>query len=235
MVTDRTRSEEPWFVLTGPHPDGGRPRAHGAGLERRDGARALFRSARRLKALPEHLEVLPGAYSGSVCGRGLSGKPTSTIGFEKRSNRAFRDRRRGGVRAHRCWPTSRRLRPRPPGPGRLTPGGLRLRHDGPGELRGRARRGTRARHPRQPRPVPAPAAAGAARRLRHRHDAHRGAGARRVRVRRRPRLVPAADRLRGRLRRREGRAELRRRPSLRARSAARTCCCSAGSSPCRSP
>ena len=44
----------------------------------------------RLKALPDYLEVLPGAYSGSVCGRSLSGKPTSTIGFEKRHNKAFR-------------------------------------------------------------------------------------------------------------------------------------------------
>ena len=35
-------------------------------------------------------EILPGAYSGSVCGRSLSGKPTSTIGFEKRYNKAFR-------------------------------------------------------------------------------------------------------------------------------------------------
>ena len=55
-----------------------------------DGARALFRSVQRLKALPDYLEVLPGAYSGSVCGRSLSGKPTSTIGFEKRHNKAFR-------------------------------------------------------------------------------------------------------------------------------------------------
>ena len=55
-----------------------------------DGARALFRSVQRLKALPEHLEILPGAYSGSVCGRSLSGKPTSTIGFERRHNKAFR-------------------------------------------------------------------------------------------------------------------------------------------------
>jgi hypothetical protein len=39
--------------------------------------------------LPDYLEVLPGAFSGSVCGRGLSGKPTSTIGFERRFNRAF--------------------------------------------------------------------------------------------------------------------------------------------------
>jgi len=55
-----------------------------------EGARALFRSAQRLKTLPDHLEVMPGAYAGSVCGRGLSGKPMSTIGFEKRHNKAFR-------------------------------------------------------------------------------------------------------------------------------------------------
>jgi hypothetical protein len=53
------------------------------------GARALFRSAERLRALPDYLEVLPGAFAGSVCGRGLSGKPTSTISFERRFNRAF--------------------------------------------------------------------------------------------------------------------------------------------------
>jgi hypothetical protein len=52
-------------------------------------ARTLFQSAERLRALPDHLEVLPGAFAGSVCGRGLSGKPTSTIGFERRYNRAF--------------------------------------------------------------------------------------------------------------------------------------------------
>jgi hypothetical protein len=49
----------------------------------------LFRSAERLRALPDHLAVLPGAFAGSVCGRGLSGKPGSTIGFERRFNRAF--------------------------------------------------------------------------------------------------------------------------------------------------
>lgn len=54
-----------------------------------DGARALYRSAERLRALPDHIEILPGAFSGSVCGRGLSGKATSTIGFERRFNRAF--------------------------------------------------------------------------------------------------------------------------------------------------
>jgi len=90
LVTDRTRSDEPWFALTG-HTlmvgDLGRTEL-ATGAE--EGARALFRSVQRLKALPDHLEILPGAYSGSVCGRSLSGKPTSTIGFERQFNTAFR-------------------------------------------------------------------------------------------------------------------------------------------------
>ena len=55
-----------------------------------EGARVLFASLGRLKALPGYVEVLPGAFSGSVCGRSLSGKPFSTIGFERRHNAAFR-------------------------------------------------------------------------------------------------------------------------------------------------
>jgi hypothetical protein len=47
-------------------------------------------SLQRLKQLPDHIEVLPGAYASSVCGRRLSGKPSSTIGFERRHNAAFR-------------------------------------------------------------------------------------------------------------------------------------------------
>jgi glyoxylase-like metal-dependent hydrolase (beta-lactamase superfamily II) len=90
LVTDRTRSEEPWLVLTG-HTlmvgDVGRTELAASAEE---GARILFRSLKRLRALPDYVEVLPGAYSGSVCGRQLSGKPASTIGFEKRHNVAFR-------------------------------------------------------------------------------------------------------------------------------------------------
>jgi len=89
VVTDRTRGPEPWFVLTG-HTlmvgDMGRTELASSAEA---GARALFRSAERLRALPDYLEVLPGAFAGSVCGRGLSGKPTTTIGFERRFNRAF--------------------------------------------------------------------------------------------------------------------------------------------------
>ena len=38
--------------------------------------------------------MYPGAYSGSVCGRSLSGKPSSTIGFEKKSNKALQIKER---------------------------------------------------------------------------------------------------------------------------------------------
>ena len=89
VVTDATRGPEPWSVLTG-HTlmvgDMGRTELASSAEE---GARALFRSAERLRELLDHLEVPPGAFSGSVCGRGLSGKATSTIGFERRFNRAF--------------------------------------------------------------------------------------------------------------------------------------------------
>jgi glyoxylase-like metal-dependent hydrolase (beta-lactamase superfamily II) len=89
LVTDRVRASEPWFVITG-HTlmvgDMGRTELASTA---KDGALALFESAQRLRALPDHVEVLPGAFSGSVCGRGLSGKPTSTIGFERRFNKAF--------------------------------------------------------------------------------------------------------------------------------------------------
>src|SRR5262249_14651493 len=90
LVTDRTRSDQPWFVLTGHTLMVGDLGRTELAASAEDGARALFQSAQRLKALPDHIEVLPGAYSGSVCGRSLSGKPTSTIGFEKRFNKAFR-------------------------------------------------------------------------------------------------------------------------------------------------
>jgi glyoxylase-like metal-dependent hydrolase (beta-lactamase superfamily II) len=40
----------------------------------------------KLLTLPDELELFPGHFSGSVCGAGLSGKPMSTIAFERRWN-----------------------------------------------------------------------------------------------------------------------------------------------------
>jgi hydroxyacylglutathione hydrolase len=89
LVSDRTRGGQPWMVLTG-HTlmvgDMGRTELASRADE---GADMLFDSARRLRELPDHVEVWPGAFAGSVCGRALSGKPSSTIGFERRFNRTF--------------------------------------------------------------------------------------------------------------------------------------------------
>jgi len=90
LVTDRTRADEPWLVFTGHTLMVGDLGRTELATTAEEGARALFGSVQRLRALPDHLEILPGAYSGSVCGRSLSGKPSSTIGFEKRYNKAFR-------------------------------------------------------------------------------------------------------------------------------------------------
>jgi hydroxyacylglutathione hydrolase len=94
VVTDRSRSDEPWLVLTGDAlliGDVGRPDLH-AGAERsvEEMAHTLYRSLTgRLLALPDHLVLYPAHYSGSVCGRGLSSNPISSVGFERRHNRAL--------------------------------------------------------------------------------------------------------------------------------------------------
>jgi glyoxylase-like metal-dependent hydrolase (beta-lactamase superfamily II) len=95
LVTDRTRGDEPWLVLTGDAllvGDAGRPDLHAHGERSVEQmARALYRSlTARLLTLPDHLVLYPSHYSGSVCGRGLSPNPISTIGFERRHNRALR-------------------------------------------------------------------------------------------------------------------------------------------------
>ena len=94
LVTDHRRGEEPWLVLSGDAllvGDAGRPDLHADGEQTAEQmARTLHRSINeRLLALPDHLLLYPAHYSGSVCGRGLSGNPTSTIGFERRHNPAL--------------------------------------------------------------------------------------------------------------------------------------------------
>jgi len=90
LVSDRTRGGEPWLVLTGHTLMVGDMGRTELATQAEDGARTLYRSARRLRELPDDVEVWPGAFSGSICGHGLSGKPSSTIGFERRFNRTFR-------------------------------------------------------------------------------------------------------------------------------------------------
>jgi hydroxyacylglutathione hydrolase len=88
-VSDRRRgTEEPWLVFTGDSlliGDVGRPDLHVAD-DAEGQARVLQQSLRRLLELPDHVVVYPSHYGGSVCGRGLSGNPVSSIGFERLHN-----------------------------------------------------------------------------------------------------------------------------------------------------
>src|SRR5213594_5118243 len=88
-VADRRRgTDQPWLVFSGDSlliGHVGRPDLHVAG-DVRGQARLLHASLRRLLALPDHVVLYPSHYGGSVCGRGLSGNPVSSIGFERAHN-----------------------------------------------------------------------------------------------------------------------------------------------------
>jgi glyoxylase-like metal-dependent hydrolase (beta-lactamase superfamily II) len=88
-VADRRRgSQEPWLVFSGDSlliGDVGRPDLHVVG-DPLGQARLLHASLRRLLELPDYVVLYPSHYGGSVCGRGLSGNPISSIGFERAHN-----------------------------------------------------------------------------------------------------------------------------------------------------
>lgn len=91
LVTDKRRmgeaEPEPWFVVTGDTlfvGSAGRPDLAGKEAEM---AGQLYDSLHaKLLTLPNEVELYAGHVAGSVCGAGISGKPASTIGFEKRWN-----------------------------------------------------------------------------------------------------------------------------------------------------
>jgi glyoxylase-like metal-dependent hydrolase (beta-lactamase superfamily II)/rhodanese-related sulfurtransferase len=91
VVTDTTRGAEPWFVLTGDTlfvGDVGRPDFGGE-----QAAAQLHRSLfERLLPLGDSVEVYPAHGAGSMCGRAMSSKAGSTLGFERRFNPALRHR-----------------------------------------------------------------------------------------------------------------------------------------------
>ena len=87
LVTDLKRGTDPWFVLSGDTlfvGAVGRPDLPGRA---RENAAQLYTSIHdKLLALPDDVEIYPGHFSGSLCGAGLSGKPSSTVAFERRWN-----------------------------------------------------------------------------------------------------------------------------------------------------
>lgn len=89
LVTDLTRGDEPWMILTGDVlfvGDIGRPDLVGdAKLDEQVGN--LYNTLyEKFDQYPDHLEVFPAHGAGSLCGRGMSSKPSSTLGFERHHN-----------------------------------------------------------------------------------------------------------------------------------------------------
>jgi glyoxylase-like metal-dependent hydrolase (beta-lactamase superfamily II)/rhodanese-related sulfurtransferase len=83
LITNPPRSPEPSMVLSGDTlfvGDVGRPDFGGP-----EGAAQQYASTRRLLELPDYVEVFPAHFEGS-CGKGMCGRPSSTIGFERRFN-----------------------------------------------------------------------------------------------------------------------------------------------------
>ncbi|MBW4049242.1 MAG: hypothetical protein HIU89_15340 [Proteobacteria bacterium] len=90
----------PWFVLMG---DtllvGAIGRPDLAGCER-EMANMLYETLHdELLTHPDAIEIYPGHQAGSVCRAGLSGKPSSTLAFEKRWNPALSQAREAYVDA----------------------------------------------------------------------------------------------------------------------------------------
>ncbi len=93
LVTDKVRSEEPQMLLTGDLlfvGDIGRPDLPGAEILDEQVANLYHSLYVKLAEFPDHLEVFPAHGQGSLCGRGLSAKKSSTLGYERRANPMLR-------------------------------------------------------------------------------------------------------------------------------------------------
>lgn len=89
LVTDTARSSEPWMVLSGDCMfvgDIGRPDLAGEELVAEQTLNLYDSLYNKLGKMPDSLEVFPAHGEGSLCGKGMSAKSSSTIGFEKHNN-----------------------------------------------------------------------------------------------------------------------------------------------------
>jgi glyoxylase-like metal-dependent hydrolase (beta-lactamase superfamily II)/rhodanese-related sulfurtransferase len=111
LVTDGERGDAPWLVLTGDSLFIGDLARPDLAVDPEEGARGLYRSIGRLLELDDFAEAWPGHIGGSLCGgAGMSEKPGSTIGFERRFNRFVQSKdEEAFVRA-----LTEKLEPQPP-------------------------------------------------------------------------------------------------------------------------
>ncbi len=96
LITDTAGADAPMGFFSGDFlfvGDVGRPdlldTAAGMVGTKEPGARSMFQSIERSKALPDYLQVWPAHGAGSACGKALGAVPSSTLGYEKRFNPAY--------------------------------------------------------------------------------------------------------------------------------------------------
>ncbi|GAB1351164.1 MBL fold hydrolase [Ignavibacteriales bacterium] len=97
ILTDTPASPHPVMIFTGDFVfvgDVGRPdlleKAAGIAGTKETGARQMFYSLKKFSNLPDHLQVWPAHGAGSACGKALGSVPSSTVGYEKLVNWAFK-------------------------------------------------------------------------------------------------------------------------------------------------
>ena len=97
LLTDTPASPEPVMFFTGDFVfvgDVGRPdlleKAAGIKGTMDAGAHQMYKSIERFSNLPDYIQVWPGHGAGSACGKALGAVPSSTVGYEKIRNWAFR-------------------------------------------------------------------------------------------------------------------------------------------------
>ena len=91
LIADGSRGGDPWLVTTGDSLFVGDVARPDLAVEPHEGARELRKSMFRLLELDDFAEVWPGHIGGSLCGgAGMSEKPGTTIGFERRFNRLLK-------------------------------------------------------------------------------------------------------------------------------------------------
>ena len=97
MITDTAAADQPIGIFTGDFlfvGDVGRPdlleEAAGYKGTKEVGARQQFKTVERFKTLPDYLQIWPGHGAGSACGKALGAIPSTTLGYEKLFNPAFK-------------------------------------------------------------------------------------------------------------------------------------------------
>ncbi len=97
LLTDTPASDEPVMLFTGDFVfvgDIGRPdlleKAAGLKGTQDAGAHQMYKSLQRFNALSDFIQVWPGHGAGSACGKALGAVPSTTVGYEKARNWAFR-------------------------------------------------------------------------------------------------------------------------------------------------